>query len=163
MMPLISDSLKASLVEQLGMEKHNASSYLYIAAFLHGKGLHKLAKHFEQQHDEEQQHSLMIYRLLTDLGETFAMPDVTGCSVPFETIIDIAELYMATEFTTTESLDEIKHQSVDENCPVVEEVMRKMIALQQNEYAEATDFQDKAELTGGDWKFVLLWNNSLGD
>ena len=39
--------------------------------------------------------------------------------------------------------------------------MRKMIAMQQKEYAESTDFMDKAELTGGDWKFVMLWNATL--
>ena len=39
--------------------------------------------------------------------------------------------------------------------------MRKMLVLQQNEYAEATDFMDKAQLTGGDWMNVLIWDSGL--
>jgi len=44
---------------------------------------------------------------------------------------------------------------------VVEERMREMIKIQQQEYAEATEFLDKSNIIGNDWKFVFLWDASL--
>jgi ferritin len=163
MKSLIGDSLKSALVEQLGQEIYNSHLYLYTAAFLNSKGLSNLAKHFEGQHKEEQDHALIIYNLLVDLGVDFDMPEIMGCSMPFQSILDVANIYLEREVITTESLNEIKNQAMGEieYCPVVEERMRDMIETQQHEYREATDFFDKASLTEGDWKFVLLWDSSL--
>lgn len=162
-MPLISENLKSSLVEQLGAEKYNSHVYLYIASFLNGRGLNNLAKLFEKQHQEEQEHSLIIYKLLSDLNATFDFPEINGCSMSFNTILDIANLFLEREIITTNSLNEIKNQAMDENdpCPVVEERIREMLKLQQSEYEEATTFLDRASLIEGDWKFVMLWDASL--
>jgi ferritin len=158
---LIGEGLKSSLVEQIGFEKYNASVYLYVAAYLKSKGLDNLAKLFEEQHDEEQGHSLIIYKLLTDLSVDFEIPQIDGCNMPFNTISDVATLYLEREINTTDSLDEIKKQAMEENCPVVEERMRDMIELQQKEYEEATLFYDRAQLMGDDWFKVMLWDLSL--
>jgi ferritin len=158
MTQLISNELNSALCEQIGHEKYNSSLYLYIAGFLKNKGFNNLGSHFEGQHEEEFKHSKMIYDLLVDLNAPIYIPEINEVNLNFRTIIDIATAYLDREILTTKSLDEIKKLAIEEECPVVEEYMRKMIVLQQNEYAEATDFQDKANLTGGDWKFVLLWD-----
>jgi ferritin len=157
-MQLISNELNSALCEQLGHEKFNSSLYLFIAGVLKNKGFNNLASHFEEQHEEEFKHSKMIYDLLTDLNSPIYVPEINEVNLNFGTIIDIATIYLDREISTTKSLDEIKKLAIEEECPVVEEYMRKMLVLQQNEYAEATDFQDKAILTGGDWFKVLVWD-----
>jgi ferritin len=158
MSQLISNELNSALCEQLGHEKYNSSLYLYIAALLKNKGFNNLASHFEEQHEEEFNHSKMIYDLLTDLNTPVYIPEVNQIDMPFETIIDLANAYLNREIETTTSLNEIKKLAVEEDNPVVEEYMRKMLVIQQNEYAEATDFVDKANLTGGNWMNVLVWD-----
>lgn len=163
-MTLISEELRQSLIEQIGHEKYNANLYLYIAAYLKNKGLSGgLVKHFEKQHTEETEHSLILYNLLTDLNAQVNIPEIKEINIFFNTIIDIAQLYLQREIDTTNSLIEIKQLAIDENNGVVEERIREMIKLQQNEYAEATDFMDKSNIIGDDWKFVLLWDQGLGD
>ena len=158
---LISDNLTESLQQQLGHEKFNANLYLYVAGFLKNKGLNHLSKIFEDQHEEETEHSLMIYTLLTDLSAPIVIPEINEVNLPINSIMDIADIYLQREIDTTNSLNEIKQLAIDESNPVVEEYMRKMLVLQQNEYAEATDFMDKSQLTGGDWKFVFMWDLGL--
>lgn len=158
---IISETLVSALQEQLGAEKYNANVYLYIAGYLKNKGLNKLAKHFEGQHDEETSHSLMIYGLLTDLNAPVAIPEIDAPNFNLNSILDIAKIYFDREVITTESLDAIKKLSIEEDCSIVEEFMRKMISMQQPEMEEAFDFQDKATLTGGDWKFVFMWDLGL--
>ena len=160
-MKLISDNLISVLIEQLGHEKYNANLYLFIGGFLKNKGLNNLAKIFEGQYTEEIEHAMMIYNLLTDMNAPVVIPEIPRIEFVFNSIIDIANQYLEREILTTQSLDDIKKLAIEENNPVVEERMRYMITLQQHEYSEATDFVDKAELTGGDWRFVFLWDVAL--
>jgi ferritin len=156
--PLISEDLSDALYEQWVHERENAHIYLYIAGDLKNRGFDNLASHFEKQHDEEVGHSKIIYNLLTDLNTPVKIMDVSSVSLVIGTILDIAKMYMEREISTTESLDSIKQKAMEDNNPIVEEKMREMIQLQQNEYEEATTFSDKAELTGGDWFKVMLWD-----
>jgi ferritin len=158
---LISENLLSSLWEQVGAEKENANIYLYIGMFLKNKGLNNLGEFFFKQHEEETEHSLIICNLIADLGANFEMVEIDGFNSQFGSIIEIAQLFLEREIQTTESLDAIKKLAIDENCPVAEERFRQMLILQQQEYAEATDFMDKAELCIGDWSKVLLWDLSL--
>jgi ferritin len=158
---LIPDELVSALQIQISHEKYNANLYLFIAGFLKNKGLDELGKFFLNQHDEETKHSLMIYELLTDLDAPVVIPEIDEVDLSFNSIMDIANAYLDREIATTDSLNEIKKLSIDKDGPIVEEFMRDMIKLQRNEYAEATDFEDKAELCGEDWSKVLLWDVSL--
>jgi len=158
---LISDELAEALHQQIGHERFNATIYLYISSFLKNKGLNNIAKLFDSQHDEEIGHSKIIVDLLTDLGANVKIPQVDGCDMSIGSILDISSIYLNREILTTESLDEIKKLAMDIGNPVVEERIRYMITLQQKEYEEATDFSDKADILGSDWKAVLLWDASL--
>lgn len=160
---LISPSVKEALVEQLGMELGNSSFYMRIAAFLNGKGLNNLAKHFEGQIREEREHAGIIYQLLVDLGEDFDIPEIDAASVNFNTFLELATAYLEREVDTTNSLKEIRIQSADEGeggCPVVEIKMQEMLAKQQAELEEATTILDQAELLK-EWWQVLLFDRSL--
>ena len=158
---LISENLNEMLCSQLAYEKFNANLYLFIAGDLKNRGFNNLAKHFEEQHEEETGHSLIIYNLLTDLNSPVKLEQIDEVKLQINSVMDIANGYLAREIITTTSLDEIKKQVIDENNPVVEERIREMILLQQNEYAEATDWLDHATLCGNDWFRVMLWDGSL--
>jgi ferritin len=158
---LISDELVSVLQEQIGHEKYNSSLYLFIAGFLKNKGFKNLAKHFEDQHEEEFTHSKMIYDLLTDLDAPIIIPEVDEININFTSIIEIADRYLNREVVTTTSLNEIKKLAIEQDNPVVEEFMRDMIKIQRSEYDEATDFYDKSELAGNDWWKVSVWDLSL--
>jgi ferritin len=159
---LISENLASAIWEQISHERYNSNLYLFVCGYLRNKGLNNLAKHFEEQHQEEINHSKMFFDLLTDMNTEVKMLEIDGCDLTFANIMDVATAYFEREVQTTNSINEIKKLAIEEDNPVVEEFMRKMIVLQQAEYAEATDFQDKALLTGGDWKFVMLWDIGLG-
>jgi ferritin len=159
---LISDNLASVLQEQQGAEIYNSNLYIFIAGWLKNKGFSNLAKHFEEQHEEEISHSLIIYNLLTDLNAPVIIPEIDKVDISFSNVLDIATAYLNREILTTNSLNEIKKLAIDEDNPVVEERIREMIKLQQNEYAESTDWSDKANMTGGDPKFVFMWDLGVG-
>lgn len=162
---LISDIVKESLVQQLGMELSNSNFYMRIGAFLQGKGLKNLAKHFEGQILEEQEHSRIIYKLLTDLGEDFHIPEINAVDIDFQTFLELANVYLEREENTTTSLKEIRIQAADQGnggCPVVEVVMLDMLAKQQAELDESTSMLDMAMLLP-EWWQVALWDAAIKD
>ena len=158
---LISDNLRKSICEQISHEKYNSHLYLYICGYLRNKGLENLAKHFEEQHKEEFEHSLEFFNLLTDMNADVVIPEVPEISMPFPTIIDVAKFYLAREILTTTTINAIKKAALEEDNPIVEEKMREMITKQQNEYAEATTFLDRAMLMS-EWWQCALWDASIG-
>jgi bacterioferritin B len=158
---IISDDLVNALSEQIWREKLNANAYLYLAGFLRSKGLDNIAKFFMKQHDEETGHSIMIFDFLTDLSADPKTGEVPEVSEQCNLISDVADIFLQREIATTESLNLLKKQAIQEDNPVAEEFLRDMLKLQRNEYAESTEFADRAELTGNDWQTVLLWDLSL--
>jgi ferritin len=159
---LISENLAGALYEQLSHETFNSRLYLYIGGFLKNKGLENLSKHFMNQYDEEIGHMKEFFNLLTDLNTDVIIQDETGFSMPFNKISDIGLIYLAREIVTTESIDAIKKLAIEESNSIVEEMCRKMISKQQAELSEATTFMDKCTLIGDEWKFVMLWDASIG-
>ena len=155
---LISDELNSALCEQIGHEKYNSNLYLFIAGFLKNKGLNNLGGIYEKQHEEEFEHSKMIFDILTDLNSPVVVPEIDEINKPINSIMDIAVMYFEREVLTTASLDAIKKMAIEQECPVVEEALRDMIKLQRHEYAEACDFIDKAQLAGNNWFNTLLWD-----
>lgn len=157
---LMNESLISALWEQIASEKTNAHIYLEISAFLKNMGLNKMAALFRKQYGEENEHSEMIVDFMTDLNAPVKILEIPSFDCP-KTLTDIAKLYLERELQTTDSLKEIMVLASTTDCPVSVEFMRKMISLQQNEYAEATDFYDKMEIIGNDLKFALILDSSM--
>jgi ferritin len=157
---LISQELAGSLNLQLTEEKINANNYLFIAGALKNRALDNLAKHFEEQHEEETKHALMIYNLLTNLNAKVVIEEMPLIDFEINSVLDIAKIYLQREIFTTQWLNAIKKQAIAENNPIVEEKMRQMLALQEQECKDACDWCNHAELCGEDWHKVFLWNNT---
>lgn len=158
---LISDSLIAVLTSQYAHEVYNSHLYLRIVSFLKSKGLDNIASIFHKQYEEELEHSELIFGFLMDMGVDFVTPAIDSVKEQLSGMISVGEAFLAREILTTQSLEEIREMSKDEDFPVLREFMSEMIKRQQAEYEEATTFLDKVNLLQDDWKFVMLWDASL--
>lgn len=159
MMPLISESVRESLIQQISHELYNSNFYMRVGAFLQSKGLKNMAKFFENQIKEEREHADIVYKLLTDLGDDFQVPEVDAVSIDFSSLPVLAEAYLQREMETTISLKEIMDMAAEENsagCSVVQARMLSMIKKQQSELDEASTFYQKVSIIGDDWKTALL-------
>ena len=161
MTSLLNENLIDALCIQLSQEKFNAQLYLYIAGFLRNKGLNNLASHFIHQHDEETDHAKLIFDFLTNMNADVELLEIPAVETSCNNIGDVARVYLEREIQTTDSLNSIKQLAVEQVSPLAEEFMRTMLQKQIAEMDEAYTFADKAELTGNNWAFVLLWDASL--
>ena len=157
----ISNELKNALNNQLAVEKYNSAFYSYIASWFKNKGLNGLAKHFSSQIDEEFEHHKKIMDFLTDMNADVDIIAVPPVVLTIGSIIEIAQAYLDREVATTKELQSIKEITLDDGDGIAEEFLREMIQIQRAEIAEANDFYDNAEMTGGDWKFIKIWSDSI--
>lgn len=160
---LLSSNINNVLCEQIAQERYNAGAYMKIAGRLEQKGLNNLAKHFIGQIQEENDHAKQIFDYIVDLNGYIDVQEVTPVIVELSDILEIANLYMNTEITTTNSLKEIANLAMEENDLVTWDFIMGMIRQQRVEYAEATTFLDNAELCGSDWYRVKVWNDSISE
>lgn len=162
---LISDTLVDSFENQMSHEMKNAHIYLFLSGFLNSKGMNKIAEFFASQYQEELNHFKSIFDFLTDMDIIPNIVDVQDTNLISvgisDTIVSIAEKFMEREILTTQNLGEILSLTMEEENFVAEQFIRGMIQKQQHEYAEATEFSDKAQLCGSNWMNVLIWNNSF--
>jgi ferritin len=165
-MALISESLIDSLQNQMSHEMKNAHIYLFLSGYLNSKGMDKIAKFFAHQYDEELSHFRAIFDFLVDLDVSPNIIDVQDTNVftlgLSDTITSVAQKFMEREVLTTQNLAEILSLSIDEENVLAEVFLRDMISKQRSEYAEATEFADKANICGDNWMNVLIWNNNFG-
>lgn len=164
MIPLISENLKLSLVEQLGMELENSNFYMRVSVFLKSKGLENLGNYFYEQVKEEREHADILYKLLTDLNQDFLIPSISGMEMNYESFSEIAEEYLRREESTTSSLKEIMDISAEDEssgCSVVKSAMLSMLSMQQHELAESSTMLDKANILK-EWWQVMLLDSTLG-
>jgi len=159
---LISDDLKSAIENQIAAEKYNANVYLYVCGYFRSNGCNNIANFFLSQHSEETEHSVLLFNLLTDLNVFPKIPNIDECDMQFSNIKNVADLFLQREIETTNSLNSLKEFAIEEKNPVAEERMRQMLIIQQSEYAEATDFMDKAYAMN-DWSDIILWDLSLKD
>ena len=165
-MALISESLVDSLQNQMSHEMKNAHIYLFLSGYLNSKGIDKIAKFFSHQYEEELSHFKAIFDFLVDVNVSPNIVDVQETNALTlglsDSIISVAQKFMEREVLTTQNLSEILSLTIDEENVVAEVFVRDMISKQRGEYAEATDFVDKANICGENWMNVLIWNNSFG-
>jgi len=155
---VVSDSLADSLNFQLSKEKFNANLYLFIAGDLINRGFDRLGAFFKSQHEEETQHSLMIFDLLTNLNVPVELLEINEVNFSINFIVDVGDKFVEAEIQTTQSLQEIKKQAEDEDCQMVVTKMLEMIANQIKEMEESFTFKDHADLCGNDWFKVMVWD-----
>jgi ferritin len=160
---LISEDLRSALLQQWCHERYNASLYLYLAGFFANKGLNNFSNLFLGQHNEEIEHSLLIYEFLVDMNAPIEIGEIDSISLEINNIMDVAETYLDREKVTTFDLDEIKSLTIAEKNGVAEEFLREMVQRQRAELAEANDFYDNAELCSNDWWKVKMWDNMVGE
>lgn len=157
----VSASLIDQLCDQMAHELYNAQLYLKIATNLRNQGLDNLAKLFDGQVVEEHGHQALIAAYLTDRNENVTLKPVEAVTENPSDILEIAKKFVSQEQLTTKKLKAIAKSAWDEFDLITFQFVQDMINKQRIEEAEAFTFLDQANITDGDKKTVLLWNQTF--
>lgn len=155
----ISSEILSLLNLQIAHELYNSSLYRKLGSHLKRLGLDNIGSFFaEDQVNEEISHAESITRFIEDRNEKVEALQIPEVKVEFNSMMQIADLYLNQEQTTTEKLKMIARTAIDENDFITFDFIREMITKQRTEESEALTFKDRAYMTGNDTKTILIWD-----
>ena len=155
----ISESLNEAICLQCSHELTNMVKYKMIAGYFDDLQLKNLAKKFYAQADEEYEHySQMIEYLNLRLGGKYIPSEIEAPIVNLGSLVDVANLYLETEISTTQSLQKIAEFIYSSTSYIDVAFIEKFLEIQITEEDEADEFYKKASKVGD----IVLFDATYG-
>jgi len=156
----LSNELNSALNEQVLIEYHNMLIYAQIASYFENLQLKKISEYFRNQSQDEKNHAdKFIAHINNRTGGSVYIGDILS---PLPTlgmgIIDIINLYVQTEESTTASIESLYELAVDEKSFIDLPFLQEMLAEQVSEEDESQEFATKVSKVSD----IVLWDASIG-
>jgi len=155
----LSSELNSALNEQISIEYHNMLIYAQVASYFEGLQLKKISEYFRNQSQDEKNHADKFIAHINDrnggvvyIGDVSAPPSTVGMSVS-----DIANIYVQTEESTTESIESLYELAIDEKSFIDLPFLQEMLSEQVSEEDESQEFAIKANRVSD----LVLWDASF--
>lgn len=155
----ISEESLRLLNEQLKSELHNSQKYRYIGSYLKRIGLNNIGDYFlSHQVNEEISHCDAITNYINDRDEKVLTHPIPSGNVEFNSLTELADLYLELEQQTTMKLSVIASQALSEGDFMLYDFMLEMVRKQREEEDHALSFKNRADMAQNDMKIWLLWD-----
>lgn len=134
----LSPSLNDAFCEQISIEYHNQLIYAQIASYFEDLQLKKISEYFRKQSDDEKSHADKFIAHINDrIGGEVSLASISSpVSTQGMKILDIANIYVQTEESTTESIESLYDMAVDEksfiDLPFLLDMLREQIDEEQS-------------------------------
>lgn len=143
----LSETLNDCLNEQVLHELKNQNIYLQIASYFEDIQLKNLAKYFKSQSNDENSHANKFIQYINDrTGGKVVINEVDAPNLVLNSVDDVANIYIQTEESTTESIESIMECILDEKSYVDMGFIQEMLNEQVMEEDEANAFALKIKM-----------------
>lgn len=160
----ISEVSLGLLNQQIRHELLNSQKYRYIGSYLKRIGLDNIGNYFlNHQVNEEFSHSKLITDYINDRDEKVITEPIPSGDIEFNSLTELANIYLQTEQETTLKLSVIANQALSEGDFMLFDFIQEMIRKQRNEEDEALTYKNKADMADNDMKTYLIWDANFGD
>jgi ferritin len=158
-LPNISEESLRLLNNQIKEEMYNSQFYRYIGSYLKQMGLDNIGSYFgDTQVQEEQSHSQMITDYINDRNEKVIVLPVPEVNIEFQSLTQLAELYLQREQITTAKLSIIASNALSESDFMLFDFMQGLVKIQRDEERDALSYLDRARMADNDLKTYLIWD-----
>ena len=130
---LISPELAKAFNQQIGNEFGASMQYLAIAAHFYGRSLTLLAKLFEEQSDEEQQHAMKFVKYVQDTKGGLQIPAIPAPKANFATAEDAVQAALNWEKEVTTQITSLMTIANKENDYLAQSFLQWFIDEQLEE------------------------------
>lgn len=154
----ISEESLRLLNEQLKHEILNSQKYRYIGSYLKRIGLDNIGEYFLSQMNDELNHAKLITDYINDRDEKVISYPIPSGVVDFNSLTEIADVYLQTEQQTTMKLSVIANQALSEGDHILFEFMLTLQKEQREEESSALSYKNKADMADNDMKTYLIWD-----
>ena len=159
---MLSKEIEEAINAQINAEMWSAYLYLSMAAHCHAIGQPGMAKWFEVQFREEQDHAKIMYNYVISRGANVTLRPIDAVPTTWESILDVFESTLAHEQKVTSLINNLFALTTAENDYATQSMLKWFIDEQVEEEENAQTIIDNIKMIKDNGYGLYMLDKELG-
>ncbi|MFP4145680.1 MAG: ferritin [Phycisphaeraceae bacterium] len=158
---MIESRIEEAVNRQINHEFVAAYNYLAMAAYFEEENLAGFAHWMEQQHQEELQHAMRLYRYLLDRGGRVHLPGIEEPRASYSSAADVFETALKMEQANTAAIYDLYTLATELKDYATQSHLKWFLDEQVEEESSVDEILGLVKMAEGDTGAMLVLNNQL--
>ncbi|MDO4929964.1 MAG: ferritin [Bacteroidales bacterium] len=159
---MLSKKVEEALNAQINAEMWSAYLYLSMAAYCHSIGKSGMAKWFEVQFKEEQDHAQILYNYIVQRNGHVTLRPIEAVPTEWASVLDVFESTLAHEQKVTALINELMALTTAEHDFATQSMLKWFIDEQVEEEDNAQTIIDNVRMIDGNGYGLYMLDKELG-
>ena len=159
---MLNEKIEKALNEQINAEMWSAYLYLSMAAFCHKNGQPGMAKWFEVQFQEEQDHAKILFNYIIQRGGRVDLQPIDAVPTSWESPLAVFENALTHEQKVTSLINNLFALTAAENDYATQSMLKWFIDEQVEEEENAQTIIDNLKMIQGNGYGLFMLDKELG-
>lgn len=159
---MLNKNIENALNEQINAEMWSAYLYLSMAAYCHKTGQPGMAKWFEVQFKEEQDHAKILFNYIVQRSGVVELKPIDAVPTEWESVLDVFESTLQHEQKVTSLINNLFALTTKENDYATQSMLKWFIDEQVEEEENAQNIIDNLKMIQGNGYGLYMLDKELG-
>lgn len=159
---MLNKKIEAAINEQINAEMWSAYLYLSMAAHCHAIGQPGMAKWFEVQFKEEQDHAKILFNYVISRNGNVTLKAIDAVPTEWNSILDVFESTLAHEQKVTAMINNLFALTTQENDYATQSMLKWFIDEQVEEEENAQTIIDNIKMIKDNGYGIYMLDKELG-
>ena len=159
---MLNERIEKALNEQINAEMWSAYLYLSMAAYCHKTGQPGMAKWFEVQFKEEQDHAKILFNYIVQRNGVVSLKPIDAVPTERKSTLDVFESTLAHEQEVTSLINNLFALTTQENDYATQSMLKWFVDEQVEEEENAQNIIDNLKMIKDNGYGIYMLDKELG-
>ena len=159
---MLNERIEKALNEQINAEMWSAYLYLSMAAYCHQTGQPGMAKWFEVQFKEEQDHAKILFNYIVQRNGVVSLKPIDAVPTEWKSTLDVFESTLAHEQKVTSLINNLFALTTQENDYATQSMLKWFVDEQVEEEENAQNIIDNLIMIKDNGYGIYMLDKELG-
>ena len=159
---MLNERIEKALNEQINAEMWSAYLYLSMAAYCHKTGQPGMAKWFEVQFKEEQDHAKILFNYIVQRNGVVSLKPIDAVPTEWKSTLDVFESTLAHEQKVTSLINNLFALTTQENDYATQSMLNWSVDEQVEEEENAQNIIDNLKMIKDNGYGIYMLDKELG-
>lgn len=159
---MLNERIEKALNEQINAEMWSAYLYLSMAAYCHKTGQPGMAKWFEVQFKEEQDHAKILFNYIVQRNGVVSLKPIDAVPTEWKSTLDVFESTLAHEQKVTSLINNLFAVTTQENDYATQSMLKWFVDEQVEEEENAQNIIDNLKMIKDNGYGIYMLDKELG-
>ena len=159
---MLNERIEKALNEQINAEMWSAYLYLSMAAYCHKTGQPGMAKWFEVQFKEEQDHAKILFNYIVQRNGVVSLKPIDAVPTEWKSTLDVFASTLAHEQKVTSLINDLFALTTQENDYATQSMLKWFVDEQVEEEENAQNIIDNLKMIKDNGYGIYMLDKELG-